>query len=76
MRSRSMSSRRMILPDAVRGIASTKIAYGPGRYTVDLLDQGLRERTPRLGLWVDNSEQSVAETVEEILARVWEEGAV
>jgi len=38
-------------------------------YTVAELDRGLREETPRLGLWIDNSEQTPEQTVAEILAR-------
>ncbi|MFF4418437.1 AAA family ATPase [Streptosporangium sp. NPDC001559] len=40
------------------------------------LDAVLRERTPRLGLWLDTSEQTPEETVEEILARAWTEARV
>jgi chloramphenicol 3-O-phosphotransferase len=39
------------------------------RWTVDLLDRGLREDTPRLGLWLDTSKLTVDQTVEEILRR-------
>jgi chloramphenicol 3-O-phosphotransferase len=49
--------------EALRG----KRAYGV--WTVDALDRSLRAETPRLGLWLDSSELSVAETVEEILRR-------
>ena len=34
------------------------------------LDHSLRAETPRLGLWLDSSELSVGETVEEILRRI------
>jgi thymidylate kinase len=36
---------------------------------VDLLDRGLRDDTPRLGLWLDTSDHTVDRTVEEILRR-------
>jgi hypothetical protein len=36
----------------------------------------LRHRTPRLGLWLDCSEQTPAETVAPILELAWAEAAV
>jgi predicted kinase len=42
------------------------------RWTIAELDRGLRETTPRLGLWLDTSEQTPEETVDEILARLEE----
>jgi hypothetical protein len=36
------------------------------------LDSGLRRDTPHLGLWLDTSTQTPAETVDEILARATE----
>jgi chloramphenicol 3-O-phosphotransferase len=56
-------------PDAVaaREAKRGKRAYGP--WTVAALDHSLREETPRLGLWLDSSELSADETVEEILRR-------
>ncbi|MEV0063295.1 AAA family ATPase [Nocardia sp. NPDC050718] len=63
-------------PDAIaaREAARGKDAYH--RWTIDLLDDGLRNHTPRLGLWLDTSEQTPEQTVEEILARAWTEAAV
>ncbi|MFC7646432.1 AAA family ATPase [Streptosporangium lutulentum] len=49
---------------------------GYREWTVEQLDQGLREGTPRIGLWLDTSGQTSAQTVEEILDRAWDEGAV
>lgn len=40
------------------------------------LDHQLRVDTPKIGLWIDTSVQSPADTVTEILARAGEEGAV
>jgi chloramphenicol 3-O-phosphotransferase len=56
-------------PDAVaaREAGRGKQAYGP--WTVEALDRALRDGTPRVGLWLDSSELSVAETVEEIVRR-------
>lgn len=39
------------------------------RFTVDDLRRVLVEETPRIGLWLDTSDQTVDETVAEILAR-------
>jgi chloramphenicol 3-O-phosphotransferase len=50
-------------------------AYQPGRWGAEELDRALRHETPRLGLWIDNSNQNPAETVEEILSR-WEEAVI
>jgi predicted kinase len=41
---------------------------GYGSWTVSGLDHVLRERTPRLGLWLDTSDQTPQETVDAILA--------
>jgi chloramphenicol 3-O-phosphotransferase len=49
--------------------ARAKSAYGPGHHTLDALDRALRTDTPRLGLWLDSSDQSPQETVDEILRR-------
>ena len=46
-----------------------KTAYRDGDYTIDDLDQALRHDTPQIGLWLDNSDQTPDETVDEILAR-------
>ncbi|MGW1373095.1 AAA family ATPase [Streptomyces sp. NPDC002446] len=52
-----------------------KTAYGPDWQPEDL-DKVLRDDTSRIGLWLDNSRQTVEETVDEILKRAWSEGAV
>lgn len=62
--------------DADRQAARGKVAYRAGDDSIEDLDRYLREQTPRIGLWLDTSEQTVEETVEEILARVWDEGLV
>ncbi|MFJ5677834.1 AAA family ATPase [Streptomyces sp. NPDC093097] len=69
-----------LLPDpeavAAREAGRPKTAYGPD-WSVEDLDVLLRTQTPRdLGLWLDTSRQTVAETVDTILARAWTEGAV
>jgi predicted kinase len=65
-------------PAAVRARESArpKTAYRPGSFTPESLDEGLRETTPPLGLWLDTSAQTPAETVDEILSRAWTEAAV
>lgn len=40
------------------------------------LDDEIRSRTQRLGLWLDSSDQTPEQTVDEILARAWTEGLV
>lgn len=54
---------------AEREAARTKTAYRSDSWTIQDLDRGLREQTPRVGLWLDNSDQTVEETVDEILSR-------
>jgi predicted kinase len=59
-----------------RRAARGKVAYKPGDEGVAELDAYLRRETPRVGLWIDTSEQDVTQTVDEILRRVWTQGAV
>ena len=54
----------------------SKTGYGPGMAGISELDRVLRYDTPRLGMWVDNSDQEPAQTVEVIIDRVLEEGLV
>ncbi|MFF8675223.1 AAA family ATPase [Streptomyces sp. NPDC015242] len=64
-------------PDIVeqREEKRSKTGYGPDWQPRDL-DKVLRDGTPRTGLWLDTSHQTVDETVDEILKRAWTEGAV
>ncbi|MYT06173.1 MULTISPECIES: AAA family ATPase [Streptomyces] len=61
----------VLAPDAgtvaARETARTKTGYGPA-WTVAALDEALRESTPPVGLWLDSSAQTPAQTVEAILA--------
>jgi cytidylate kinase len=50
---------------AEREAARPKTAYGV--WTPRELDRSLREETPRFGLWLDTSDLTPAETVDEIL---------
>jgi chloramphenicol 3-O-phosphotransferase len=58
-------------PDVVaaREAARPKTAYRPGSFTVEQLDNAIRTATPRIGLWLDTSDHTPDETVDEILAR-------
>lgn len=47
-----------------------------GGVTPAMLDEALRQATPRIGLWLDSSDQTPEETVDEILRRAWQEGRV
>jgi chloramphenicol 3-O-phosphotransferase len=59
---------------AAREAARGKAAYGT--WAVSQLDDVLRHQTPRIGLWLDTSGQTPAETVDEILARGWAEARI
>lgn len=52
---------------AEREAGRSKSGYGAG-WTVESLDRVLREETPRIGLWLDTTGQSVEQTVEAVLA--------
>jgi predicted kinase len=58
-------------PDVVewRDAHRHKRGYGED-WTVAQLDRVLRDDTPHIGRWIDNSEQSPAQTVDEILATI------
>ena len=51
-----------------------KTAYD--RWAIEQLDTVLRHQTPRLGLWLDTSGQTPAETAGEILSRAWAEARI
>lgn len=59
-----------------RRLARGKVAYKPGGAGVAELDAHLRRETPRIGLWLDTSDQTLAQTVDELLARAWDEARV
>ncbi|WP_328402022.1 AAA family ATPase [Nocardia sp. NBC_00403] len=52
---------------AVREAGRDKVAYGA--FTVEDLDTGLRATTPRIGLWLDTSDLTIEQSVDQILAR-------
>lgn len=53
---------------AAREEGRPKVGYRPGMTPFDL-DDALRNETPRIGLWLDTSEQEPHETVDDILGR-------
>jgi adenylylsulfate kinase-like enzyme len=59
---------------AEREARRAKNAYGD--YTVASLDAALRRDTPRIGLWLDTTDQTPRQTAAEILRRAWTEAAV
>jgi hypothetical protein len=63
-------------PDAVaaREAARGKSAYD--QWTIDLLDNSLQNETPHIGLWLDTSDQTPEDTVDEILTRAWTEANI
>ncbi|MET9656625.1 AAA family ATPase [Streptomyces sp. NPDC006510] len=52
---------------AEREAGRGKSGYGAG-WTVEALDRVLREETPRIGLWLDTTGQTVGQTVDAVLA--------
>ena len=62
--------------EAERHLARGKTAYKPGDEGPAELYAHLRKDTPPIGLWLDTSEQTLEETADELLARVWGEGQV
>ncbi|MDQ3147157.1 MAG: AAA family ATPase [Actinomycetota bacterium] len=63
-------------PEVVAAREAGRPKWGYGRWDIAELDAGLRRETPRIGLWLDSSDQTPSETLEEILARAWDEAAV
>ncbi|HEV2633786.1 MAG TPA: AAA family ATPase [Actinocrinis sp.] len=62
--------------DEARRATRGKVAYKPGDESIADLDAYLRRQTPRIGLWLDTSGQTVDETVQEILERFAGEAGV
>lgn len=62
--------------EETRRAARGKVAYRPGDADPAELDAVFRRDTPRLGLWLDTSEQTAGQTVAEILARYRAEALV
>ncbi len=49
-----------------------KTAYQPDGPTIQDLDDYIRSETPKIGLWLDSSDQTPTQTVDEILGRAEE----
>lgn len=54
-------------PSAVQRREAARAKDSYDAWTVEALDRGLREDTPRIGQWIDSSDLTVDETVDEIL---------
>ncbi|KNB50787.1 AAA family ATPase [Streptomyces caatingaensis] len=52
---------------AVRTREAARAKTGYGAWTVEALDRALRSETPRIGLWLDTSDQTPDQTVSAIL---------
>lgn len=63
-------------PDAIASREADRSKNTYEQWTIDVLDQGLRAGTPRIGLWLDTSDQTPDETVDEILRRAWTEALI
>jgi predicted kinase len=61
---------------AEREAGRDKTAYKPGDEGPAELDAYLRGETPPIGLWLDTSDQTLEQTADELLARVWTEGLI
>ena len=62
--------------EAARHLARGKTAYQPGDEGPAELDAHLRRETPRIGLWLDTSDQTLSQTVDELLTRIWTQAKV
>lgn len=79
-----LSSRPLVVvvlapsPDVVihREANRSKVAYRDSFDDVLALDRVLREGTPHLGMWLDNSTMTSSETVDVIVARALREGSI
>lgn len=52
------------------------VVNGRAEMTAELSEEAWRADPPRIGLWLDTSEQTPAQTVDEILGRAWTEGRI
>lgn len=61
---------------AARESRRKKTAYQDGAFDPDELDTIFRTETPRIGVWIDSSDQTPEQTAEEVLCRAWTEGSI
>jgi hypothetical protein len=63
-------------PEIIQARETGRPKDGYGAWRADELDALLRRDTPRLGLWIDSSDQTAVETVDEIVRRAASEADV
>ncbi|MGZ9586717.1 AAA family ATPase [Paenibacillus marinisediminis] len=63
-------------PSVVAQREAARPKKGYGIWSVEELDSLLRNDTPRIGMWLDSSELTPEETVEELLARLQDEALI
>jgi AAA domain len=63
-------------PEIIEARETGRPKDGYGAWRADELDALLRRKTPRLGLWIDSSNQTAVETVDEIVRRAGSEADV
>ncbi|MEU5943038.1 AAA family ATPase [Micromonospora sp. NPDC047548] len=63
-------------PEVVAARERARPKTGYGDWPIADFDAGFRADTPRVGLWLDTSDQTPAQTVDEIVARAWTEGRI
>jgi len=69
----------IVLAPSPAAVAEREKARGKDAYdawAIGQLDDVLRRETPRLGLWLDTSGQSAAQTADEIMSRAWAEASI
>jgi chloramphenicol 3-O-phosphotransferase len=61
----------VLLPsiEAVAARAASRTTAGYDRWSIEQLHELFANETPRLGIWLDSSNQTAEETVDEVLAR-------
>ena len=57
-------------PEVVAAREAGRGKTGYGEWTPEMLDEGLRSGTPHIGLWLDTSDLSVAQTVDAVFAQI------
>lgn len=62
--------------EAVEQREAARSKKGYGIWTAAALDRVLREQTPRLGMWLDSTDLTPQQTVDEIMRRAWSEALV
>ncbi|MBS4193123.1 AAA family ATPase [Bacillus sp. FJAT-49705] len=63
-------------PDVVAAREASRQKKGYGALDIASLERVLRSETPRIGMWIDSSNLTPNETVDEILKRVYTEAEI